>query len=101
MHRVYHRVDNIAGSVINIRATGIKYRELVHLQEGQKFVPERGFDVVVDDHLREVIGFTGKASNIIVFDHPWNQSLNVRGLFHRAYTWADVLALVETTKGQA
>ena len=31
MHRVYHRVDNIAGNVINLRAEGIKYRELAEV----------------------------------------------------------------------
>ena len=28
MHKVYHRVDNIAGSVITVKADGVKYREL-------------------------------------------------------------------------
>jgi uncharacterized HAD superfamily protein len=80
---------------------GIRYRELLHLREGQKSAPQRAFDVVVDDHLREVIRFAGKARKIIVFDHPWNQSLNVRGLFDRAYTWEDVLAMVDAMKAQA
>jgi len=31
MQKVYHRVENIAGSVINIRATGVKYRELAEV----------------------------------------------------------------------
>lgn len=31
MHKVYHRVDNIAGNVINIKATGVKYRELAEV----------------------------------------------------------------------
>lgn len=31
MHKVYHLVENIAGSVINIRAEGIKYRELAEV----------------------------------------------------------------------
>jgi V/A-type H+-transporting ATPase subunit B len=31
MHKVYHRVDNIAGNVINLRAEGIKYRELAQV----------------------------------------------------------------------
>jgi len=79
---------------------GIEYRDLVHLREGHKFAPEHGFDVVVDDHLREVIGFAGKARKIIVFDHPWNQSFNLRGLFDRAYTWGDVLAIVDAMKAQ-
>ena len=31
MRRVYHRVENIAGNVINIRAKGVKYRELAEV----------------------------------------------------------------------
>ena len=31
MHKVYHRIENIAGNVINIRATDIKYRELAEV----------------------------------------------------------------------
>jgi V/A-type H+-transporting ATPase subunit B len=31
MQKVYHQVENIAGSVINIRATGVKYRELAEV----------------------------------------------------------------------
>jgi len=31
MRRVYHRVENIAGNVINIRAKGIQYRELAEV----------------------------------------------------------------------
>ena len=31
MHKVYHRVENIAGNVISIRAAGVKYRELAEV----------------------------------------------------------------------
>jgi len=31
MHKVYHRVHNIAGNVINIRAEGVRYRELAEV----------------------------------------------------------------------
>ena len=31
MHKIYHRVESIAGNVINIRAEGIKYRELAEV----------------------------------------------------------------------
>lgn len=32
MRRVYHRIDNIAGNVINLRAEGVKYRELAEVE---------------------------------------------------------------------
>ena len=28
MHKIYHRIDNIAGSVLNLRAEGVSYHEL-------------------------------------------------------------------------
>jgi V/A-type H+-transporting ATPase subunit B len=31
MHKVYHRVDNIAGNVVNVRARGVRYRELAQI----------------------------------------------------------------------
>ena len=31
MQKVYHRVDNIAGNVITVRAPGVKYRELAEV----------------------------------------------------------------------
>lgn len=31
MHKVYHRVDNIAGNVVNVKAPGVKYRELAEI----------------------------------------------------------------------
>ena len=31
MHKVYHRIDNIAGNVINLRAENVKYRELAQV----------------------------------------------------------------------
>ena len=34
MHKVYHRIERIAGNVIDIRAEGIKYRELAEVASG-------------------------------------------------------------------
>ena len=31
MHKVYHRIDNIAGSVLNLRAEGVSYHELAEV----------------------------------------------------------------------
>jgi V/A-type H+-transporting ATPase subunit B len=31
MHKVYHKIENIAGNVINLRAEGIKYKELAEV----------------------------------------------------------------------
>ncbi len=31
MHKVYHRIDNIAGNVVSVKASGVKYRELAEI----------------------------------------------------------------------
>lgn len=31
MHKVYHQIDNIAGNVVNVKARGVKYRELAEI----------------------------------------------------------------------
>ena len=31
MHKVYHQIDNIAGNVVNVKAHGIRYRELAEI----------------------------------------------------------------------
>ena len=31
MHKVYHRIDNIAGNVINIKADDVQYKELAEV----------------------------------------------------------------------
>ena len=35
MHRVYHRIERIAGNVITVQATGVTYRELAQVTSGQ------------------------------------------------------------------
>ncbi|MCJ7653947.1 MAG: hypothetical protein MUO97_01375 [Dehalococcoidia bacterium] len=68
----------------------IRYDSLIWLKEGNKHLSEREFDIVIDDHLREVIGFHNKAKYLVVFDHPWNQTRNVKSLVTRVYTWNDI-----------
>ena len=31
MHKIYHRIDNIAGSVLTLRAEGVSYHELAEV----------------------------------------------------------------------
>jgi uncharacterized HAD superfamily protein len=77
-----------------LRRRRVPYHTLVHLDEGFKHRDDTLFDVVIDDHLREVIRFAPSVPLVIIFDHPWNRSLNVRGLFKRASNWREVLDIV-------
>ena len=35
MHKVYHRIERIAGSVITVQATGVSYREMAQVTSRQ------------------------------------------------------------------
>jgi uncharacterized HAD superfamily protein len=72
----------------------IAYRQLVHLDEGFKHEASLSLDIIVDDHLREALGFVGKVPHIVVFDRPWNQTLNVARLFERVRTWEELVDLI-------
>lgn len=74
----------------------IPYNKLHYLIEGNKHQTELELDVFVDDHLREIIRFCGKVKKLVVFDRPWNKSLNVLGLFERASSWKDVISIIES-----
>jgi len=68
----------------------IPYHSLAWLTEGNKHLAEENLDVIIDDHLREVLRFRDKAKHLVIFDHPWNQSKNLRGLFTRVRTWKEI-----------
>ncbi len=55
MHKVYHRIDSIAGNVITVRAEGVKYRELAD-------VASRG-----GTSLAQVIRLNGETVSLQVF----------------------------------
>lgn len=74
----------------------IPHDKLHYLVEGNKHQKELGLDVFVDDHLKEIIRFYGKAKKLIIFDHPWNKSLNVLRLFERAKNWNEVVHIIES-----
>ncbi len=49
MHKVYHRVENIAGNVINIKASGVKYRELAEVTSGNGSSPAQVIRLMRDN----------------------------------------------------
>lgn len=78
-----------------LRRHKVPHHGLINLREGEKHGHGDEFDVVIDDHLRELVGFVGKAKKLIIFDHPWNRTLNVEGLFYRARGWSEVVRIIE------
>jgi uncharacterized HAD superfamily protein len=74
---------------------GIPYDQIFCLSEGNKHQSNLDLDVVIEDNFEDAIGWIGKAGLVIVFDHPWNRSLNVEGLFKRVKSWEDIVRVID------
>lgn len=75
-----------------LKEKGIEYNKLIIVTEGNKHLTEKeGFDVIIDDHLKEIIRWTQKVPLVLVYNHPWNKSLNIKNNFERVYSWEDIL----------
>ena len=74
---------------------GIRYDQIFCLSEGEKHQSNIDLDVVVEDNFEDAIGWVGKARLVLVFDHPWNQSLNTSDLFKRVCSWDEVVKAIE------
>lgn len=81
-----------------LKKKGIPYSQLIQLNEGEKHLAEVSLDLVVEDNLEDAIGYSQKVKNVLVYDHPWNQSFNVKGLFKRVYNWNEILKEIEQLK---
>jgi hypothetical protein len=58
---------------------------------GEKYLaPVAPLDVIVEDSLEEALEWTCKVKNVLVYDQPWNQSLNVKGLMRRVFSWDEI-----------
>lgn len=68
----------------------IAYTQLVHLCEGQKYLADIKIDLIVEDCLLDALEWTQKISNVLVFDHPWNQTKNIRKLIKRVHNWDEI-----------
>jgi uncharacterized HAD superfamily protein len=81
----------------------IPYSQLIQLNEGEKYLAEVELDLIVEDNLEDALEWSQKIDNILVYDHPWNQTLNVKGLIKRVHGWNEVfkeIQLLETKLSQ-
>jgi len=69
---------------------GIPYFKLIHCNERQKSLSEIELDLIVEDNLEDALEWSQKIDNILVYDHPWNQTLNAKNLVKRVYHWGDI-----------
>jgi uncharacterized HAD superfamily protein len=73
-----------------LKNNDIPYTKLLQLKEGEKNHSNLKLDLIVEDCLQDALEWSPKVKNILVFDHPWNKSLNVKGLIKRVHSWKEI-----------
>lgn len=72
-----------------LESKDIKYHKLYFSKEGKKGEIEP-LHILVEDNIKEVIHNIGKVDHLLLFDQPWNKSLNVGNYFTRVHTWKEI-----------
>jgi len=76
---------------------GSHYHRIDAVHEGAKHGVEASLDSFVDDNLVELVEMAERRPDVetlIVFDHPWNATLDVRRRFRRVVDWSELVALI-------
>ncbi len=74
-----------------LKENGVPYTELHLLDVGKKYqAPIASLDVIVEDSLEEGLEWTCRVKNILIYDHPWNKTLNIKGLTRRVHNWEEI-----------
>jgi len=81
-----------------LKRKGIPYTELLQLTEGEKYQADVNLDLIVEDCLQDALEWSQKLKSILVYDHPWNKTLNVKHLIKRVYSWDEIYQEVQRLK---
>ena len=81
-----------------LKKMGIPYTELIQLNEGEKYLAKVNLDLMVEDNLEDAIGWSNRVKNVLVYDHPWNQTFNIKGLVKRVHSWDEIFDEVQRLK---
>ena len=77
----------------------VPYTQLHLLNVGEKYLAKvEPLHLVVEDSLEEALEWTRKVRNVLVYDQPWNRTLNVKGLTKRVYNWNQIYSEVQNLK---
>lgn len=84
-----------------LKRKGIPYTELLQLTEGEKYRANVSLDLIVEDCLQDALEWSQKVKTILVYDHPWNKTLNVNNLIKRVYSWDEIYEEVQRLKASS
>jgi hypothetical protein len=108
LHREGHRIfiltarphDLIEMTKTWLEKKGIPYTELIQLNQGEKHLAKIDLDLIVEDNLEDALGWSKKVKNVLIYDHPWNQTLNIKGLVKRVHNWNEIFKEVQRLKAK-
>ncbi len=74
-----------------LKEKGVPYNELHLLNIGKKYQANiEALDLIVEDSLEDALEWTRRVKNVLIYDHPYNQSFNIRNLTKRIYNWNEI-----------
>lgn len=79
-----------------LKEKGVPYTQLHLLNIGEKYLANvDSLDLIVEDSLEEALEWTRKVRNVLVYDQPWNRTLNVKNLTKRVYNWNQIYSEIQ------
>lgn len=73
----------------------IPYDEILFLNEGEKFQCKEKFDVIIEDCLKDAINWRKKVKYVILYDRPWNQTLDIKNLLIHLKNWDEIVQFIK------
>lgn len=79
-----------------LKEKGVPYTQLHMLNVGEKYRANVDpLDLIVEDSLVDALEWTHKVKNVLLYDQPWNRTLNVKNLTRRVYGWNEIYEIVK------
>jgi uncharacterized HAD superfamily protein len=82
-----------------LKEKGIPYTQLHMLNMGEKYLANiQQMDLIVEDSLEDALEWCQRVKTVLIFDQPWNRTLNVRSLTRRVYNWNQIYQVIQNLK---
>ncbi len=73
----------------------VPYDAIYHLSRGTKHLVEKNLDLAVEDNLQEAIELTKTIKHVLLYNQPWNRTLNVKGLIKKVNNWQEIYSEIQ------
>ncbi len=73
-----------------LKRNGLVYKKILYLTSGKKYLADISIDLAVEDNLEEALELSRKVKHVLLFNQPWNKTMNVKGLIKRVYGWSEI-----------